>query len=152
MKEWLFLPVNVRVVWHASAARHTSAGDPTPYDREARLEDAPERFSATSYVVWCFAQVGIGLQDELLALIESGERIVGSDLDAADLVFRTGRKDVYRPPRHSHGVGHVGIYTGEGTVLHASPYAGCVHEDAIDAFLDIENGHFRGVRRVVARI
>lgn len=151
MNTWMYLPIRVQVVWHASAAQRNAAGDPTPHDPDARVADAPERFSPTSYVVWSFARVGIDLEDDLLALIEAGERVIGSDLDAADLVFRTGRKDRYHPARQSHGVGHVGIYTGEGKVLHASPYAGRVHEDTIDAFLDVENGHFRGIRRVIAR-
>lgn len=151
MKKYWFLPVRVQVVWHASAAQRNAGGDHAPYDAEAKIAEAPERFSATSYVVWSFAQVGIDLKDDLLSLIEAGERIVGSDLDAADLIFRTGRKDIYRPPQMSHGVGHVGIYTGEGTVLHASPYEGFVAEDKIADFLDIEDGRFRGVRRIVAR-
>ncbi|GEM_PF-4118304 len=121
------------------------------YDKDARVEDAPERFSATSLVVWCFLIVGIELKDDLLALYAAGERIMGSEIFGADLLFRTGRRDVAPPGTARHGVGHVGICTGEGTVVHASPFVGCVHEDTLDAFLDAENGKYRGVRRLVAR-
>lgn len=118
------------------------------YDAEARLADAPNRFSATSLIVWCFDFVGITLQDDLLILHRSGERIVGSGLLGADLVFRTGRKDLFHGDDRRYGVGHVGIFTGEGTVVHASPFVGCVHEDLIDDFIDVDRGHFRGVCRI----
>ena len=152
MTKWPDLPLRLQIIWHAGDARWNAAGARTPYDPLARLTDAPGRFSATSYVAWCYAQVGIILEDDILALVESGERIIGSvGLDAADLIFRTGRKDRYRPRQLTHGVGHVGIFTGEGTVLHASPYAGFVQEDSIVAFLDLEGGLYRGIRRIIAR-
>ncbi|MEK7546478.1 MAG: NlpC/P60 family protein [Patescibacteria group bacterium] len=121
------------------------------YDRDARVEDAPAKFSATSLVVWCFARVGIELKDDILELFEAGERIVGSELFGADLIFRTGRHDSYPPDQMRRGLGHVGIYTGEGTVVHASPFIGGVHEDLIELFLDRENGRYRGTRRLIAR-
>lgn len=121
------------------------------YDSGARVEDAPGRFSATSLVVWCFARVGIELKDGILALYIEGERMLGSEVLAADLLFRTGRHDAYPPGETRYGIGHVGICTGEGTVVHASPFVGCVHEDTLDAFLDAENGKYRGLRRLIAR-
>jgi hypothetical protein len=152
MNTWLELPPRVQVVWHAGDAMKNAAGNRIPFDPRATLPDAPARFSATSYVCWCFAKVGIVLEDDILSMVETGERIIGSSgLDAADLIFRTGRMDRYRPRQVSQGVGHVGIYTGEGTVLHASPYAGFVHEDSIVTFLDLETGLFRGVRRIIPR-
>ena len=107
--------------------------------------------SPTGLVVCCFLEAGIILPDELLALHREGESVVGSDLLAADLIFRTGRRDVFHPDDPRYGVGHVGIYSGECTVLHASLSEGCVCEDLIDVFFDAENGHFRGTRRIIAR-
>lgn len=147
MNRYWFLPPRVQLVWTASRAQRDAVGDRVPYDAEAKLADAPARFSATSYVVWCFAQFEVILEDDLLCLHQAGARIIGSDLDAADLVFRSGRRDRHARGQ-SLGIGHVGIYTGEGTVLHASPYLGCLTEDRIADFLNIEDGHFRGVRRI----
>lgn len=121
------------------------------YAADARLEDAPGRFSATSLVVWCFALVGIELKDDILALFAAGDRILGSDIRGADLFFRSGRHDKFPPGETRYGLGHVGIYTGEGTVVHASPFVGCVHEDLSDDFFDLDNGHYRGVCRLIAR-
>lgn len=107
--------------------------------------------SASGLVVCCYLEAGVELPDDLLALHRLGETIIGSDLLAADLVFRTGRCDAYHPGDQRYGVGHVGIYTGERTVVHASPWEGHVCEDGIDAFLDTERGRYRGVRRLIAR-
>jgi len=107
--------------------------------------------TATGLVVACFADVGIALQDDILAMHLAGEAILGSGLFPADLLFRTGRHDAYHQGDRQHGVGHVGIYSGEGTVLHASPSEERVQEDTIDAFFDAENGHYRGTRRLIAR-
>lgn len=107
--------------------------------------------SSTGLVVCCFLKAGIALPDDLLALHRSGERVLGSDLLSADLIFRTGRHDAYHHGDTRYGIGHVGIYTGERTVLHASLAEGCVSEDLIDTFFDAENGRFRGTRRIIAR-
>lgn len=131
------------------AARSVAARLPLGrYDEAARVADAPGAFSAESLVAWAFAHAGIALDDDLLALFMSGEAVVGSDLWCGDLIFRTGRKSRIPPDRERYPIGHVGICTGEGTVVHASPRVGCVHEDLLDAFLDEEHGKFRGVRRI----
>ncbi len=107
--------------------------------------------SPTRLVVICFLEAGIALPDGILELHLLGERITGSELLAADLIFRTGLVDAYHPGDHRYGVGHVGICTGERTVVHASPFAGTVREDGIDPFLDDHHGRYRGTRRLIAR-
>jgi hypothetical protein len=132
-----------------TAARSVAARLPIGrYEESARVADAPHRFSAESLVAWSFGRCGIALEDDLLALYASGEPIVGSDLWSGDLIFRTGRRDRYPGGRPRYGVGHVGICSGEGTVVHASPRRGLVHEDLLEAFLDEERVVFRGVRRI----
>lgn len=107
--------------------------------------------ASTTLVVRCFKAVGIALDDDILVLHLAGEKIVGSELLAADLVFRTGRRDAYHDDDRRLGVGHVGIFTGDGTVVHASPWLGRVAEEGIGPFIDEERGKFRGVRRIIAR-
>lgn len=110
------------------------------------------RFTATGFIVWLFAGIGIPLQDDLLALHLTGEVIVGSDLEPADLVFRTGRVNAFHAHAPMHGVGHVGLYTGYGVVIHVSPRSsGRIVPSSMDWFLDMDGGHFRGVRRLIAR-
>ena len=134
-----------------AAARSVAARAPIgAYDASAKIEDAPARFSATTLVVWAFAQVGIVLEDDVLVLHLAGEKIVGSEVLAADLVFRTGRNDRFHPGDLRYGVGLVGISTGEGTVVHASPFVGWAHEDLIDTYLDAAGGKYRGTRRIIA--
>lgn len=109
-----------------------------------------EPASPTGLVVLCFREVGVALPEGILELHLLGERIMGSDLRKADLIFRTGLVDVYHPGDLRYGVGHVGIYTGERTVVHASPFVGSVREDGIDPFFDDHRGRYRGVRRLIA--
>ena len=104
-------------------------------------------------VVEAFAAVGITLDGDLLVLHLAGEKIIGSELLAADLIFRTGRKDRYHPEDTRYGVGHVGIVTANGgaRVVHARPPVGLVQEDSLNEFLDRDGGHYRGIRRIIAR-
>ena len=121
------------------------------YDEDAKPEDAPERFSATSFIVWIYAGVGVRLEDDLLILHRSGFVVIGSGLEPADLIFRTGRRNVFHPDDVVHGVGHVGLYAGGGVVIHASARNGHVAPSSIDFFLDMEDGKYRGTRRILAR-
>lgn len=107
---------------------------------------------AGALVVQAFAAVGIGLEDDLLILHLTGEKIVGSELIAADLIFRTGRLNRFHD-EDPRGIGHVGIVTTDDglRVVHVRPSVGLVQEDAIAEFLDQDGGHFRGVRRIIAR-
>jgi len=107
--------------------------------------------SPTGLVVLCFAELGVSLADDLLALHRAGDQILGSDLLPADLIFRTGPHDVFHPGERRYGIGHVGIYTGDKTVIHASFWSGRVDETDIDEFFDAAYGHFRGTRRIIAR-
>lgn len=121
------------------------------FDPLATVADAPLRFSATSLVVWLYGRIGVPLIDDLLALHTTGEQVIGSELACGDLVFRTGRTDRFHPKDLSRGIGHVGIYVGDGAVLHASFWGGVVSANPMEWFLTAENGRFRGIRRIIAR-
>ena len=51
--------------------------------------------------------------------IDLGIAVNPTDVMAGDLVFVTGRINYYQDDP-AQGVGHVGIATGEGTVVHAA--------------------------------
>ena len=130
--------------------RRDAAGRCAEAVRVAR-ELCGAEMSATGLIVRCYAEAGVALPDDLLELHLAGEKILGSDLLPADLIFRTGRQDLYHGGDRRYGVGHVGLYTGDRTVVHASPAKGHVAEDPIDPFFDDEYGRFRGVRRIIVR-
>lgn len=120
------------------------------YDARARIEDAPRRFSSGGLVAWSFAHIGLELSDDLLALHGSGERVLGSALYAGDLIFSAGHRNLFHAGHPTRGIGCVGIFTGVGTVVYASPSFGCVLETSTDSFLAIAYASFRGVRRLLA--
>lgn len=122
----------------------------TPYVADAALSDAPLRFSGTSFIVWLYAGIGILLRDDLLELHRCGRVHIGSAIEPADLVFRSGRNNRYHPGDHRLGLAHVGVYSGTGFVIHACPIVGYVAADRLDDFLKKDEGKYRGVRRLLA--
>jgi cell wall-associated NlpC family hydrolase len=71
---------------------------------------SPSGFDCSGLVVWSFAQVGISLPHSSYALYNAGPHVSRSELQVGDLVFFSG-------------LGHVGIYTGGGSFVHA-PHTG----------------------------
>lgn len=72
----------------------------------------PSGFDCSGLVMFAFAQVGMSLPHSSYALYNIGTRISKSDLQRGDLVFFSG-------------LGHVGIYLGGNTMVHA-PHSGSV--------------------------
>ena len=110
------------------------------YQRTAGLADAPEVFNCFSFMQWLWRPLGVILPDQQLtwpeATVISVEEIV-----AADLIF---------VPRFEYAIDaddfdHVGIATGERTVVHATKWRNGVVEDQVSLFL--ERGCL-GVRRI----
>jgi cell wall-associated NlpC family hydrolase len=70
-------------------------------------------FDCSGLVVWAFAQVGVGgLPHSTYSLWNAGPHVSSGDLQAGDLVF-------------FNGLGHMGIYIGGGSFVHA-PHTGDV--------------------------
>ncbi|TDH56706.1 hypothetical protein E2F47_06135 [Mycobacterium eburneum] len=81
----------------------------------------PDAFDCSGLVFWSFAQLGIEVPRTSYDQATGGQPVDRADLEPGDVV-------VYYP---SHS--HVGIYTGDGRVIHASTYGHPVAEVAIDA-------------------
>jgi hypothetical protein len=64
-----------------------------------------------------------------------------------DLIFTTGSVNYYHDDP-AQGVGHVGIATGEGTVVHAANKRAGVIETDISKFV-LNDTKFRGIRRYI---
>lgn len=118
------------------------------YRRGARLSEAPAVVDCSSFMKWLYAMRGIWLPRRSIQQRKLGEAIPLDALHAGDLVFVSGRVDYYMDDP-ADGVGHVGIATGENTVIHAANKRSNVVETPLDAF--VGKNKFRGVRRYIPR-
>ncbi len=116
------------------------------YRRGACLADAPNVFDCSSFVKWLYAKRGLWLPRRTIQQIELGTAIELPAMTAGDAIFTTGRNNYYRDDP-AQGVGHVGLATGEGTVVHAANSRVKIVENKIDDFLRKEE--LRGIRRYV---
>lgn len=116
------------------------------YQRGARLMDAPGVFDCSSLMKWLYAQRGIWLPWRTIQQIDQGSSIDIRDLSAGDVIFTTGFINYYRTDP-SQGVGHVGIATGEGSIVHAANSRSGIVESAVEDFLHAVE--LRGIRRYV---
>jgi|GEM_PF-372963 len=95
------------------AKKYIGAG----YKFGATLQDAPKLFDCSSYTMLVFQQVGINLPRVSRDQADKGIRV--TNLVKGDLLFFTN-KDLYSDGR----VSHVGIYMGNGDMIHASTSKG----------------------------
>ncbi|MDO8590089.1 MAG: NlpC/P60 family protein [bacterium] len=116
------------------------------YRRGARPSKAPAIVDCSSFVKWLYAQRGIWLPRRSIQQRELGEVINIDELVAGDVIFVSGRIDYYHDDP-SNGVGHVGIATDDGTVIHAANKEVHLVESSLDGF--ISKSKFRGARRYV---
>ncbi len=87
------------------------------YKFGASLADAPKKFDCSSYTKVVFANTGITLPRVSRDQASRGTSV--TSLQAGDLMFFTQR-EIYSDGR----VGHVGIYMGDGSMIHASSSKG----------------------------
>lgn len=118
------------------------------YRRGARLYEAPDVVDCLSLIKWLYAQQGIWLPRRSIQQRELGEVVDLNDLIAGDVIFVSGWIDYYCDDP-ADGVGHVGIYTGEGTVVHAANKKINLVESSLNRFIGANK--FRGARRYIPR-
>ena len=82
-------------------------------------------FDAAGYTYWVFSREGLSLPKTPSALAQAGLAVTKENLRPGDVL-------IYRNPADKVNGWHVGIYSGQGNFLHASPKAGVVTET--DAF------------------
>lgn len=114
------------------------------YQRGADPDKAPAIVDCSSLMIWLYEQRGINLPRYSIEQRDFGE-IVSGEPKAGDLVFMSGKKDYYWNDPND-GTGHVGIATGEGTVIHAANSELGVIESTFEDFIGDET-KFRGIRR-----
>jgi cell wall-associated NlpC family hydrolase len=112
----------------AVALARTQLGVPYRYGGAS-----PDGFDCSGLVMWVFGRLGVSLPHNAAALFSVGRPVPLARLRAGDLVFFPG-------------LGHVGIYVGDGRMIHA-PQAG---ERVEIQALGERSGTVVGARRVVA--
>ncbi len=90
-----------------------------PYKFGAKSSEAPRLMDCSSFTQYVFKQHGVTLPRDSRQQSSVGTRVAKSQMIAGDLVF------FKYPERYSDGrVGHVGIYMGNGQMLHTVPKSG----------------------------
>lgn len=89
------------------------------YKYGATLAEAPNLFDCSSYTQYVFGHFGVELPRVSRDQASKGVAVSTANLKAGDLMFFT-MKDTYTDGR----VAHVGIYMGDGSMIHASTSKG----------------------------
>ena len=95
-------------------------------------------FDCSGFVQYVFAQSGISLPRTTSAQVKAGKAISKSELQPGDLVFL---QNTYRT-----GVSHVGIYIGDGKMIHASSSKGVTTSSLSSSYY---TEHYHSARRVL---
>ncbi|MFA5386634.1 MAG: C40 family peptidase [Candidatus Paceibacterota bacterium] len=110
-------------------------------------EKEPEAFDCSLFIQWCFKKIGIWFDEERSTILQaeaSGQEVKRiEDLIPGDLVFFKGTKgyyDFYDKNKVFGGreifIGHVGIYCGDGKIIHAKGGTGVIEEDLLTSAAD----------------
>ena len=114
-----------------------------PYKLGTNSFEAPKVFDCSSFVQYLYGRIGIRLPRTALDQASVGKTI-GSEqelLEVGDLLFFKGGWGHYNP-QYPMGIGHVGIYVGNGKVINARSIEldgkekGSVMEEDVESFLD----------------
>jgi len=138
-----FVLVEVNIIALARQCIGTSQ-----YCRGAQSSEAPTIVDCSSFIKWLYAQRGIWLPRRSIQQRELGEAINLDELVAGDVVFVSGWIDYYHDDP-ANGVGHVGVATGDGTVIHAADRQAHVVEIPLDKF--VNKTKLRGARRYMPK-
>lgn len=94
----------------------------------------PDRFDCSGLVVWAFTQAGITVPRTSQQQAAGGTAVARADLQPGDVIA------------YYQAASHVGIYAGDGQVIHAPTYGRPVAEVPIDAA-----GPYRNARRYLRK-
>jgi cell wall-associated NlpC family hydrolase len=83
-----------------------AVGTPYRWGGESRAAG----FDCSGLVRWAYSRVGVDLPHSSYALYDEGRRVATSQLEPGDVLF-------------FDGLGHVGLYVGDGMMVHA-PHTG----------------------------
>nr|WP_073088442.1 NlpC/P60 family protein [Selenomonas ruminantium] len=99
---------------------------------------SPNGFDCSGFVQYVFAQRGIHLPRTADIQITAGRPVAKSELQPGDLVFFAS---------DYVNISHVGIYVGDGRMIHASSGEGMIAYDSL--YRDYRVSHYVGACRVI---
>ncbi len=114
------------------------------YSRGAHFGEAPTVLDCSGLIKWGYGQKGIWVPRLSIQQFGYGEEVRLPDLKPGDVLFTTGHVNFYDTDP-SIRVGHVGLATGEGTVIHAAGRRAGVVEVPVERFIGSRT--LQGVRR-----
>lgn len=119
------------------------------YRRYASINQAPEIVHCATFIRWLYGNLGIWLPKTAFLLREYGMMVQEGDHQVGDLIFSSSRRSIgyYWTDEHD-GVGHVGMVSGNNTVIHAANSKLNIIEESFEDFYTDYRG-FRGIRRIV---
>ncbi len=118
------------------------------YCRGAKPSEAPAVLDCSSFIKWLYGMRGIWIPRRSIQQREIGAPVTIEEISKDDVIFSSGWIDYYHNDP-SDGVGHVGIATGDGTIIHAANKEVNIIESPLETF--IGNDKFRGIRRYVPK-
>ena len=121
-------------------------GKPYKYGASTSQE-APSVFDCSSFTRYLFRQVGKEIPRPSIEQIEVGKIIDKKDLKPGDLIFSKGSGKPHYNKKYPKGVGHVGLYIGNGKLIHAS---GLKQKVVVGRLADfVKSSQWRGGRRIL---
>lgn len=115
--------------------------------RGASLKTFPEVLDCSGLIKWVYGKKGLWLPRLSVQQRACGVPVELEEIHAGDAIFLAGRYNYY-DSNPEEGVGHVGLATGEGTVVHSAGSAIGTVEVELREFL--KRRQFRGIRRFVS--
>ena len=117
------------------------------YRLNVKPSEAPGIINCSSFVKWLYGQRGIWLPRLTIQQRKFGDDVTDQPMIAGDLVFASGRITNWYD-RLDDEVGHVGIVTGDRTIICSTNEPACA-EISFDDFL--RGRKRRGVRRYMPK-
>lgn len=130
----------------ASASSETSAQDVIAYAknylgvRYVYGGSSPKGFDCSGFTVYVFKHFGISLSRTATGQYQYGSSVSKSELKPGDLVF-------FKNSGSSKAIGHVGIYVGGGSFIHASSPGDVVKITSLSESYYVKN--YVGARRIL---
>jgi NlpC/P60 family len=117
------------------------------YKLGAKQFEAPRYVDCSSFTKWLYGRCGIWLPRRTIQQMDHGIPVTVKQLHAGDLIFKESPWGGWYKNDPKHKVGHVGICTGEGTIVHASNTKQGIIESNTKCFFDPKK--FRGIRQFI---
>jgi len=117
------------------------------YKLGATQEQAPHVFDCSSFTKWIYGHAGINLHRRTIQQYEQSSPMSKQNIRAGDLIFKSGQRHNWYRNNPKINMGHIGIATGDHTIIHATNHGRGVIESPMEEFLNPKE--FRGAGRII---